>query len=76
MRKSGVEKREVTLFLKNEDLPTQHFCMFCAKGIFRSHHRVIMVAYGQGNSEDYVSAPFSIQCHGCGTIWNVQGLNK
>lgn len=76
LREQGLVRREMTIFLRYETHPTQHYCMFCKEGLFRSQYRAIDMAYGNGTDQSFLMPPISMQCKKCGTLWHLSAINQ
>lgn len=71
-----IEPRNIEMHLRFEETVTQHNCIFCKRGIFRSHNRVISVNEVAGYINPFLTAPVSIQCPTCGTIYHLSTFNQ
>ncbi len=68
----GVPVRTINLHLVLEKEETQHYCLFCRAGLYRSKYRVIAVIHGEGMEDEIVTAPIGIVCHKCSTRYYLQ----
>ncbi len=77
LKDQGTEPRHINMHLKYEETITQHNCIYCKRGIFRSHNRAVSVIDGSTGQESiYLSAPLSVQCPTCGAIYHLQTFSN
>jgi hypothetical protein len=78
LRDKGFEKREVSMYLKYEEIVIKYRCMFCTSDevLFASQGRMFALVYGNFIDDTIMNPPFGVQCKHCGTVYKVSGLNK
>lgn len=76
LKTMGVEARKINVWLRYETHQTTFWCPFCRNGVFKTHQRIIAVIYGEGVLEPFLTAPVSVECKHCGTVFAIQGINE
>ena len=71
LKRTGRIAQEVTVFLRMSPDVELFKCPKCGSGIIKHNRGIMALVYGNfADFENPLTAPYSVQCHNCGTIYH------